>query len=64
MEPGLARGGTSSKLNAEWAFLSLLFEIGRQAVGDWIACCYDSLRERSTIDTRALFQWLGAQHHG
>ena len=56
--------GASSKLNAEWAFLQHLFEVGRSAADDWLETCYDQLGVRSTVDTRAMFQGLGAQHHG
>ncbi len=56
--------GASSKLNAEWAFLRHLFEIGRGAADRWIETCYEDLGKRSTIDTRAMFQGLGAVHHG
>jgi NTE family protein len=56
--------GASSKLNAEWAFLRHLFEIGREAAGVWTETCYEHLGKRSTVDTRAMFQGLGAVHHG
>lgn len=56
--------GASSKLNAEWAFLRHLFGIGREAADVWIETCYEHLGKRSTIDTRAMFQGLGAVHHG
>ena len=56
--------GASSKLNAEWDFLHHLFEIGRDTAGDWIETCYEHLGERSTVNTRAMFQGQGAEHHG
>jgi NTE family protein len=56
--------GASSKVNAEWKFLRHLFEIGRDTAGQWIDSCYEHLGERSTVDIRAMFQGLGAQHHG
>ena len=56
--------GASSKLNAEWDFLRHLFEIGRDAAGAWIETSYEHLGARSTVDTRAMFQGLGAEHHG
>ena len=56
--------GASSKINAEWDFLRHLFEIGRDTAGQWIETSYDLLGERSTVDIRAMFQGLGAQHHG
>ena len=56
--------GASSKINAEWDFLRHLFEIGRDTAGEWIETSYEHLGERSTVDIRAMFQGLGAQHHG
>lgn len=56
--------GASSKLNAEWSFLQHLFEIGRSAAGAWIDRTYDSLGVSSTVDIRAMFQGIGASHHG
>ena len=48
--------GASSKVNAEWAFLRHLFEIGRRTADGWLAENYDNLGTRSTVDIRAMFQ--------
>ncbi len=56
--------GASSKFNAEWAFLKHLFEIGRERTAEWLDRCHADLGNRSTIDIRAMFQGLGAEHHG
>lgn len=48
--------GASSKLNAEWAFLTHLFEIGREAASRWCDAHYDCLGARSTVELRSLFQ--------
>lgn len=56
--------GASSKMNAEWAFLRHLFDVGRASAEDWIARNFESLGKRSTVDIRAMFQGLGAEHHG
>ena len=56
--------GASSKLNAEWAFLRHLFDVGRQTAEEWIDASYAALGQRSTVDTRTMFQGMGAQHHG
>lgn len=45
----------SSKLNAEWAFLEHLRDIGRAAAENFLAQHYHSLGERSTLDLRAEF---------
>lgn len=56
--------GASSKMNAEWTFLRHLFEVGRGAAEEWIDRCYDQLGVSSTVDIRAMFQGIGADHHG
>lgn len=56
--------GASSKLNAEWAFLRHLFKIGRAAADRWIGRHFNDIGERSTVDIRAMFQGIGALHHG
>src|SRR3546814_8853692 len=48
--------GASSKMNAEWAFLQHLFDIGWRATDDWLAANFEHLGKRSTIDTRAMYQ--------
>jgi len=50
--------GASSKLNAEWAFLRHLFEIGREAAGRWLDRHFDDLGTRSSLDIPAM---VGAQ---
>ncbi|WP_425405825.1 patatin-like phospholipase family protein [Hwanghaeella sp.] len=56
--------GASSKLNAEWSFLRHLFEIGRGAADEWIDRNYSRLGVASTVDIRAMFQGIGADHQG
>ena len=48
--------GASSKFNAERAFLTHLFEIGRKAAEEWLTMNYDSIGQRSTVDIRHMFQ--------
>jgi NTE family protein len=45
----------SSKLNAEWAFLTYLRDRGRAAAADWLAKHYDDLGARSTLDLSWVF---------
>jgi NTE family protein len=40
----------SSKVNAEWAFLEYLRDLGRTAASDWLEENYDSVGERPTLD--------------
>jgi NTE family protein len=47
--------GASSKLNAEWPFLSHLFDSGRAAAEKWIDASFEHLGKRSTLNVRALF---------
>jgi NTE family protein len=46
---------SSSKLNAEWEFLSHLHERGRAWAHRWLEANYDGLGVRSTFDLDALF---------
>lgn len=48
--------GASSKLNAEWEFLTLLRDIGRQSAVDWLDRHYDDIGTRNTVDLKAMFQ--------
>ncbi len=45
----------SSKLNAEWEYLTYLFERGRGWAGAWLDAHFDDLEKRSTIDLDELF---------
>lgn len=49
----------SSKLNAEWAFLQHLFEIGRDTAERWLKDHFDDLGNRSSVDIRQMFSGLG-----
>jgi len=40
----------SSKVNAEWAFLEYLRDLGRSAAEDWLVANYDAVGERPTLD--------------
>ncbi|MEA1650358.1 patatin-like phospholipase family protein [Nitrospirillum sp. BR 11164] len=53
--PGMADLGVSSKLNADWGFLTELRDMGRAAAGDWLSRCYDQVgRESSFAAGRAI----------
>ncbi|MBE0454058.1 patatin-like phospholipase family protein [Roseovarius autotrophicus] len=56
--------GASSKMNVEWAFLTRLRDIGRETAAGWIDRCFDRIGEESTVDLRAMFQGIGAEHQG
>ncbi|MBI1779454.1 MAG: patatin-like phospholipase family protein [Proteobacteria bacterium] len=47
--------GVSSKLNADWDFLSHLKDIGRRTADTWLAQNYDSIGRASSVDIRAKF---------
>ena len=51
--------GAASKFNAERAFLTHLFEIGRKAAEEWLTLNYDSIGQRSTVDIRHMFRGDG-----
>lgn len=45
----------SSKLNAEWAFLIHLRDIGRTAASRWLDKSFDRIGKESSVDIRTLF---------
>ncbi|MBO6756749.1 MAG: patatin-like phospholipase family protein [Roseibium sp.] len=45
----------SSKMNAEWPFLTELRDIGRTAAKTWVDTHFDAIGERSTVDLRSEF---------
>lgn len=47
--------GVSSKMNAEWAFLLHLRDIGRRAAGFWLDRHIEDVGQRSSFDIHALF---------
>ena len=47
-EDELSKLGVSSKLNADWEFLSSLRELGRKRAGEFLKANFDALGERST----------------
>lgn len=50
----LAEFGASSKLNAEWAFITLLRDEGRRAASDFLGAHGDDVGRRSTADLDVL----------
>ncbi len=54
--------GASSKMNAEWPFMTHLFEVGRSAAKKWLDQNYDHLGKRSTLNIRAVIDG-GVQKH-
>ncbi|MFU8832307.1 MAG: patatin-like phospholipase family protein [Wenzhouxiangella sp.] len=56
--------GASSKMNVEWAFLTKLRDIGRETTSRWLDENYAAIGTQSTVDLRAMFQGIGAQHQG
>ena len=53
----------SSKLNAEWAFLQHLFDIGRETASRWLDDHFDDLGNRSSVDVQAMFEGVGLLPH-
>ncbi len=56
--------GATSKLNAEWQFLEHLHDTGRETARAWLSEHYPKIGRDSTVDLRAMFQGIGAEHHG
>ncbi|QPH55872.1 patatin-like phospholipase family protein [Pontivivens ytuae] len=50
----------SSKLNAEWAFLTHLRDIGRGAADRWLKTHFDDIDNRSTLDLRSVLPVMGS----
>jgi NTE family protein len=48
--------GYSSKLNAEWDFISMLHREGRRAATEFLEACGDDIGRRSTVDLDALLE--------
>jgi NTE family protein len=47
--------GTASKLQADWAFFTKLFEIGRDSAKQFMTRHFDDLGKRATLDLKPLF---------
>jgi NTE family protein len=45
----------SSKLNAEWEFLTWLRDLGRDTASAWLAAHYDKIGREASVDLRSLF---------
>ena len=56
MTDALAGFGASSKLNAEWGFLTLLKEEGRRSAGAFLALHGEDIGKRSTTDLEVLLE--------
>lgn len=54
----------SSKMNAEWAFLTHLRDIGRKTADAWLERHFEDLEIRSTLDLREMFAGIGMRHYG
>lgn len=52
--------GASSKLNSEWAFLTHLRNIGRDAADRWLRQHFDDIEARSTLNLTEMFDDFGA----
>jgi len=63
-EDALKPLGASSKLNAEWKFLTHLRDVGRETAFDWLDRHADDVGQRGTVDLRAMFQGIGPEHQG
>jgi NTE family protein len=47
--------GHTSKLNADWEFLTFLKDIGRERASEWLAANFDALGARSSVDLRQAY---------
>ena len=63
-ESALMKLGASSKMNAEWAFLTHLRDLGRETAAGWLDRHFADIGTRSTLDLRTMIQGIGPQHQG
>ncbi|MEO9650574.1 MAG: patatin-like phospholipase family protein [Roseobacter sp.] len=56
--------GASSKMNAEWAFLTHLRDLGRKTATNWLEENFADIGHKATVDISKLFQGIGPQHQG
>ncbi|MEX3959535.1 patatin-like phospholipase family protein [Trinickia sp. EG282A] len=54
-EAEMSRYGAASKFNADWAFLSELFELGRARADAWLQANFDALGQRSSTNIADTF---------
>ena len=47
--------GVSSKLNADWEFLTHLRDVGRERAERWLETNFDALNQRTSVDLRAAY---------
>jgi NTE family protein len=46
---------SSSKMNADWKFLMLLFELGRERADGWLSANFDRLGAETTVDLKSVY---------
>lgn len=56
--------GASSKMNAEWEFLTHLRDLGRETAELWLNENFADIGKKATVDISELFQGIGPQHQG
>ncbi len=54
-EDALEAFGASSKLNADWDFLTTLKDVGRDAANNWLDENFDKVGVESTVNLREQF---------
>ncbi len=52
----LSKLGAASKMNAEWAFLTHLRDVGRETAESWVDANFAQIGKKSTVNLRAMFQ--------
>ncbi|MEP3441103.1 patatin-like phospholipase family protein [Sulfitobacter sp.] len=54
--------GASSKMNAEWAFLEHLRDLGRRSADQWLDTHFDAIGKKSTVDLAEMFHSTGPSY--
>lgn len=47
--------GVSSKMNADWEFLTHLRDVGRERAGQWLEANFDAVNQRTSVDLGAMY---------
>ena len=58
--PNMEALDASSKLNTDWAFLTHLFDKGREVADQWLETHFDDIENRSSVDICSMFSDVGS----
>jgi NTE family protein len=47
--------GVSSKMNADWEFLTHLRDVGRERAEQWLEANFEAVNQRTSVDLGAMY---------